>query len=323
VRLYSGEQGERGEDILQTARALIPSLEQAGAQGELATAWRLIMIVHGIAGQYRLASEAAQRSIAHARLATSDRLVAKPSVTLSSIALLGPTPVPEAISQCEKVIADGIGDRQAECAILCNLAQLKAMNGEIEEARALCRRGRATLRDLGQGVHAASTGLDLALVEILGGDLAFAEREARADYEFLATAGETYYLSSMAALLSRLVRDQGRDAEAMGLSRAAEAATAEDDVVSQALWRSIRAPILARAGDPAEAQRMARNAVDLLGRTEAPSLRGDALFELATVLRLTGSRDEARESLDEASALYRMKGNRVGADRCARILTEL
>jgi hypothetical protein len=44
------------------------------------------------------------------------------------------------------------------------------------------------------------------------------------------------------------VRAQGRDEEALALTRTAEAAAHDDDVEAQVLWRATRAPILARAG---------------------------------------------------------------------------
>ena len=40
-----------------------------------------------------------------------------------------------------------------------------------------------------------------------------------ADYEFLVRAGETYFFSTMAALLSSVVRDQGRDEDALVFSK--------------------------------------------------------------------------------------------------------
>ena len=89
----------------------------------------------------------------------------------------------QAIAQCEQLIAEGLTDRQVECMVICKLAQLKAMNGELESARGLFQQGRTMLRDLGQGVDTASTGIDLVRVELHGGDLTIAEREARADYE--------------------------------------------------------------------------------------------------------------------------------------------
>ena len=323
VRFYSGELGDWSEETLRTAHSLIPVLERESAHSELAMAWRLIVYVHGVAGRYSLASEAGERSTAHARLAGNARLVARNSTILSINALYGPTPVPQAIVQCEKLIAEGLGDRQIECAIMCTLAQLKAMNGELEAARNLYQRGREMLRDLGQGVYAAATGVDLARVELRGGDLSIVEREVRADYEFLAKMGETYYLSTIAALLARVVRDQGRDDEALALSKISEQATAADDIESQALWRSIRAPIVARAGNSALAEELARTALEMVSRTEAPWLRADALSALASVLHLTGKTDEARRVIGEAITLYTAKGDVVSATRSTAWASEL
>ena len=316
VRLYSGEQqSDWSGETLRVAHEIIPILERENAHNELATGWRLIVLVHGIAGRYGLASEALEHSILHARLAGNERLLTRNGLILSMNGLFGPTPAQRAIEECERFIAEGLSDRQVEGNIVCTLAQLKAMNGEIEEARAHYRRGRSMLRELGQGVNVASTSISLARVELLGGDLALAEREVRNDYNFLAKMGETYFLSTIAALLSRIVRDQGRDQEALVLSRAAEAATAADDMESQALWRAIRAPIVARTGDTGLAEELARTAVDLSRKTEAPTLQADALSELASVLQLKGDAEQARQVIDEAIALYQAKGNVVSAAR--------
>ncbi|MFN7980190.1 MAG: adenylate/guanylate cyclase domain-containing protein [Vicinamibacterales bacterium] len=323
VSLHSGEQEDWADQALRSAQALIPVLEAENAHGELANAWRLIVLVHGMAGQYRLANEAAERSIAHARHTGNERLLARNGLILAISALYSPMPVPQAIAQCEAMIGEGIGDRQVEGSVLCTLSQLKAMNGQIDQAREHYRRGRAMLRELGQGVNAASTGLDLARAELHGGDLALAEREVRADYDFLTRMGETYFLSTMAALLARLVRDQGRDGEALEFTQVAEGATSDDDVESQALWRSIRAPVVARAGDVAQGEELARAAVELARGTEAPMMLADALAELAEVLRIAGRPDEARQAMDEAMLAYGSKGDVVSAARCTAWAAEL
>lgn len=322
VQLYSGErQDDWSEETLRVCHELIPTLEREDAHNEVATAWRLVVLVHGIAGRFTLASEGVARSIAHARLAGNDRLVARNGLMLAINALNGPMPVPGAIVECEQLLSAGLSDRQVECNVMCALAQLKAMNGELDAARLLYRRSRAMLRDLGQGVYAASTGIDLARVELHGGDLGLAQREVQADCDFLAAKGETYFLSTMAALLARIARDQGCDAEALVLSRTAEEATASDDTESQALWRMVRAPILARAGDWQQAEELARQAVELVRQTESPTLQADALAELAAVLALAVRDDEAKVYRDEAIALYAAKGNRVMAERCIALGT--
>jgi class 3 adenylate cyclase/tetratricopeptide (TPR) repeat protein len=311
LRLHGGGKHHVDEEILPGAPELIPLLEREGAHSELATAWRVVANVHGMAGRYRLASEAAERSMNHARTAGNETLVAKVAYILADAALLGSTHVREAITQCEQLIAEGLTNREVECRVKRRLAQLRAMNGELETARVLYRQSRALLRDLGQRITAASSGIDVALVELLGGDLALAEREIRSDLDFLTKAGSSYYLSTMTALLSRLVREQGRDDEALELSKTAESAADEDDFDSQALWRATRAPIIARAGDLEGAETLARQAVELVQRTEAPLLQADALAELAEVLKIAERPAEARAAIEQALALYRSKGNVV------------
>ena len=315
VRLYSAEAGDWSDATLRLARESIPQLEAETAHAELAMAWRLISFVHGVAGRYRQLAEPLGRWRKHAREAGDERLVARSGMSLAISALLGPAPVPLAIVQCEHILAEGLIDRQVESKIVCTLALLRAMNGDFDTARALCRRGRALSRELGQGVNAASTGMDLAQLELLAGDLAGGETEVRADYELLARMGETYYLATTAALLSRLARDQGRDADALVYSRAAEAAASADDVETQALWRSIRAPIVARAGAVAEGEALARAALALARQTEIPMLEADALAELASVLQIAVRPLEAAQALDDALALYVAKGDVVSAGR--------
>ena len=315
VRFFSAEPGDWGDATLRTAEEAIPLFKAQDAHPELARAWRLIGLVHGIAARYGQSTEAVGHSMTHARLAKDGRLIARNAVGLASSALLGPTPVPQAIELCEQMVANGLSDRQAESKILCTLAQLRAMNGDFDQARTLYRRGRAMLRELGQGLNAAANGIDVLQVELLGGDLARAEREVMADLAFLERAGETFYLSTMAALLSRVVRDQGRDEEALVLSRRAEEATAADDVESLALWQSIRAPILARAGKLAEAESLARSAVELSLKSDAPQMQADSLSELAAVLLQANRPEEARQAIEKAISIYQVKGDVVSAAR--------
>jgi hypothetical protein len=122
-------------------------------------------------------------------------------------------------------------------------------------------------------------------------------------------------MSTIAALISRVMRDTGRDDEAIAFSRIAEDATAADDVESQALWRSIRAPILARAGKLLEAEALARSAVALAQTTDALIMQGDTARELATVLWHAGQPEESRHSIDAAIRIYTTKGDIVSAAR--------
>ncbi len=323
VRLYSAEPGDWSSAALQVAEETIPVLEREGAHDELANAWRLSGQVHGIAARYRQIVFAIEKSIAHARLAGDNRMVARAALALSTTALYGPTPVPEAIAQCERILAEGLSNRLVEASVLCSLAQLHAMAADFEKARALYRRGRAMLRELGQGVNAASTGVDVARVEWLAGDLPAAEREVQADLDFLAQRQETFFLSTIAAQLSCIVRDLGDTDRAFTLSKMAEDAAAEDDTVSQILWRLARASLTTQAGQGDARLALATRAVELARDTDAPIFLADALTELASAMATLDRREDAAVALDEAVRLYVDKGDIVSAGRATELAARL
>jgi predicted ATPase/class 3 adenylate cyclase len=315
VRLHNQDEGNWSAEAQAVAESAIETLAPAQADEELAVAYRLLALAHQNAGRMQAAISAIEQVANHARRAGNDRLVARSALGLALGVLIGPTPVAEALAQCHNMLGGGLNDRQVECLIQCKVAQLQAMNGDFGSARTLYRRARSLLQDLGQGVRVASTGADVMAVELLAGDLAVAEREARADYEFLERQGETYFLATMAAMLARVVRDQGRDDEALALTQTAEGFAGEDDLDAQVFWRSVRAPILARAGKGHEAETLAVAALELARKTEYLGLQADALFELAVVRQLNGSKQQARDTLAEACSAYRAKGDRVSLER--------
>ncbi|HSV69019.1 MAG TPA: adenylate/guanylate cyclase domain-containing protein [Methylibium sp.] len=321
VWLHSGEPGNWSEAALEVTAQLIPQLEPLAAHAELARAWRLTAMAYQVAGKMTAAGESMPKLIKYAQLSGDERMVARSALGLALSVLYGPTPVPSAIAQCERLLADGLSDRQVVALVMGKLAQLQAMAGDFEAARASYNHARATLDDLGHGMHAASSSMDLAVIELLAGHGAAAERELRRDYAALEAMGETYYLSTMASLLARAVRDQGRDAEALELTKTAESIAADDDVDAQVLWRSTRAPILARGGAIDEAEALARAALELARQTDFIMLRAESLAELAVVLRI-GRRDGAREALEEAIAVYAAKGDAVSTARLTELLQD-
>jgi tetratricopeptide (TPR) repeat protein len=178
-------------------------------------------------------------------------------------------------------------------------------------------RGRSLLEDIGGKLIAASTTFNWSTIELLAGDAASAERELRREYERLEQIGENYHRSTVAAYLAVAISTQGRYAEAEGFARIAEELATADDVITQALWRSVRAQVLAQDDRYDEAIALAKEAVELLGATDGIVKQGDALIALAQVLELAGRNAEAKGAVVEALALYERKGNEVSA-RTAR-----
>jgi class 3 adenylate cyclase/tetratricopeptide (TPR) repeat protein len=315
LQLHGGETVDWTEAAAALMRDTIPALVLEQAHGEIAKAWRVVALVQQNSGRLAEASDSIAKVVEHARLAGDQRLVARSALGLTLSALYGPTPVPQAIEQCEALIAEEFADRQVQNLIVCKIAQLRAMNGDVDTARTMCRDARAVLRDLGPGVRAASASFDLAFVELLAGDAAAAERELRPDCDLLEKMGETYFLSSMAATLALAVREQARDDEALEITRLAERTAAPDDFDAQVLWRCTRAPILARAGALDEAEALARAAVEMSKETEVPGLQASAWTDLASVLRVRGDAEGSRHALGEALKIHEAKGDRLSVER--------
>jgi ATP/maltotriose-dependent transcriptional regulator MalT len=160
-------------------------------------------------------------------------------------------------------------------------------------------------------------------VEVLAGDHAAAEREFRAGYELSERMGETGYLSTAAGMLAEALYAQGRDDEALRYTEEGERAAAPDDVMSQVLWRAVRAKVLARRSELETAEKLGREAVSLVDSTDNLSHRGDVHLALTEVLRLAGREGEAVAEAQESLRLYELKGNVVSAGRVRALLAEL
>jgi tetratricopeptide (TPR) repeat protein len=98
---------------------------------------------------------------------------------------------------------------------------------------------------------------------------------------------------------------------------------AVDDLLTQVLWRGVRARALAGRGCLDEAERLAGEAVALAERTDFINHKGDALVDFAIVLRQAGRIDDAREALAEGLRFYELKGNTVGAGKARTELAAL
>ena len=196
------------------------------------------------------------------------------------------------------------------------------MVGDFDRARDLYRRSRAMLLDLGERVLVATTASDSGRVEMMAEDFAAAEAELIRDFEALDAMGEKYHLATIAALLAHALYLQDRYEEADRLTRIAQAAD-EDDIETQSLWRRARAKVLARWSRFEEAQRLAKESLDLITGIDSPGLQAGSLLDFAEVLQLSGHTEEATEAAEEAARLFEQKGNVVSAQRARRRLLQL
>jgi class 3 adenylate cyclase/tetratricopeptide (TPR) repeat protein len=315
VQYFSGESPDWIEAATAEVNRAITVLEGLGDHAGLAMAYRVLVGIHGVRAQYGLAADAGRRMIEHARAAEDLRLERRGGIGYSQAALLGPTPVDEALAECERLVAEVAGDRRAEAMVLLSVAHLRAMKGEFDDARRGYSTAQRMLDELGRSVVAASTSIDAGQVEMLAGDPAAAEALLRGDYDELGEIGEQFVRSTVAALLARSLLLQGRTEEAGRIARTVQELAAADDIDAQVSWRVTLAEIAAGRGDGSSARGLAAEALELSRSTDSPRLQAGALTALGLAKVAAGDEPGAAGARAEAIALYEAKGDRVSANR--------
>jgi predicted ATPase len=307
------------EEQAKLADEAILVFEQLGDDSGLTRAWRLKSALARRRRQLGESEEAIERAVIHARRTGDGKELARAVERLCSDLLHGPAPVSRAITRCEQLMVETASNRVMEAGVSIALAGLKAMRGEFDEARHLCARAEEIYAELGLRLASINLSEISGFVELLAGDPAASETALRRGYEIAAVIPA--HASPIAALLAEAVLAQGRYDEAEEFARIAE--DGAYDIDSQIRWRRVRAKLEADSGDLERAVELAREAVELAGRTDVPNLHAGALIDLAEVLHLSGRSAEADAAIREAVMLYERKGNVVSAERATALLTEV
>jgi ATP/maltotriose-dependent transcriptional regulator MalT len=204
------------------------------------------------------------------------------------------------------------GNAPLRANVLAALGGLRAMRGEFDEARALCAEAEETYAEFGVRMSIAGLTHITGPLELLAGDPAAAEAEFRRGLESLrGTLVEGLQLG----LLSTALLEQDRVDEAADAAEGARASASPGDVLSEVVSRGALARVEVRRGSVEPALELASGAVELASRTDAPTMHGDALVDLAVVLDAAGRTDESDAALREAAAHYDRKGNLAAAAR--------
>ncbi len=307
------------EEMTRVAEEAIPVLEELGDHSGVAKAWHLLSEPPVNACRWGERAAALEHALEHARRAGDAREAAFVAASLMQAIQLGPTPVDAAVERAHFFLRESEDDRLLTASILSSLAVLLAMRGAFADARAQWARAQSLWEDLGMAHRRAIRAMDASAIELLAGDAAAAERELRTGYRMLEEIGEMHVRPTIAAYLAAALAQEDRSADAEELAGVAESHATEDDIVTQVMWRVARAQVQARAGEAAEAERLAREAVELAAPTDFLDLQATAFLALARVLRAAGSPDAAVVAA-EARTVYELKGNVVGAGWAAALV---
>jgi predicted ATPase/class 3 adenylate cyclase len=311
LRSLHGEEGGL-EEAARAAAMAVPVFERFGDDLGLCRARRLEAWFFFNEARAEAAAAAWERAAVHARRAGDRHEFYESLRWIASMLWFGPTPAVEGIRRCEAMRAEVRESPESEAVILRQLACLNAIVGRFAVARELIATSNATYADLGLTLFLAGSEHE-AVVELLAGNPAAAEKSARAAYRALEEMGERAFRSTMAATLALVILGQGRDEEADALAEVSARLGATGDLLTQIRWRRVRARVLARRAEIQAAEALAREALAIAEATDFVNERADALIDLSHVLEESRRCDEAVAAASGAVHLYELKGNVVAA----------
>lgn len=305
------------ENLASLAEQALPVFEAAGDALALYTGYMAL----GDAADWRDRSDAAlvayERAFDYARQAghQPSSMVA----TLSWARFAGSTPVPDLLAWLDEVEEPAAPDQFARAYRGWSLAKL----GRFDEARAIIAEARAQQAERGGGLLLANlTSFESTAVELLAGDPNAAAEFGAEGCRLHEELGEDAQLAHGAATLAEALYALDRLEEAeTWIDRAVE--LGGGDAWGQRTWRRGKAKLLARRGEHAEAEQLAREATALADATDMLDATGDAYADLAEVLVLGGKPIDAAAALERAVNCYERKGNLVLAERNRTRLAEL
>jgi tetratricopeptide (TPR) repeat protein len=320
--LRSVVESDTAAALLEVASTSIAALEAAHDDRALGRAWLCIAHVKGgFYCDYEPAEESASLAATYYR-----RSGWSPSSALDSVgnALYhGPKPVPDAIAQCERLLREHEGDRASEANIIMWLGGLEAMRKNFADARAYVSRARTLYHEFGLTANAVDAcGRVFAAIDMLVGMPAQAERALRESCEFLEQVHQIALLATRAGELAQSIYEQGRYEDAEVWTRVARESAGSDDLDAALSWQPVQAKILARQGELEQAERLARQTLELVARTDSVNRHADSFIALAEILGLAGNQDGAEEMIRRALELYKVKGNLASADRARALLRD-
>jgi predicted ATPase/class 3 adenylate cyclase len=311
LRSLHGEEGGL-EEAARAAAMAVPVFERFGDDLGVCRARRLEAWFFFNEARAEAAAAAWERAAVHARRAGDRHEFYESLRWIASMLWFGPTPAVEGIRRCEAMRAEVRESPESEAVILRQLACLNAIVGRFAVARELIATSNATYADLGLTLFLAGSEHE-AVVELLAGNPAAAEKSARAAYRALEEMGERAFRSTMAATLALVILEQGRDEEADALAEVSARLGATGDLLTQIRWRRVRARVLARRAEIQAAEALAREALAIAEATDFVNERADALIDLSHVLEESRRCDEAVAAASGAVHLYELKGNVVAA----------
>jgi DNA-binding SARP family transcriptional activator/tetratricopeptide (TPR) repeat protein len=300
--------------VVVDTEGAIAVLEEAGDHEGLASAYILLhqasdqaLVLHNPQELLALARE-------HARAAGARMVEGVAASWLCIVLRRGPLPVGDATRLITEILDDP-PTLYARASALGGLADLRAMEGAFDEARALVAENHAIIEELGLLQSAAADLIAVADVEILAGDLEAAERILREALDRLGKLRDRISTANVAWRLALVLLQKGLDDEAAALVEQFADVDAGRFVHA---WRCVLgATVAARRGESERALELLDETDRSLETLQESGMHADILLQAADANAALGRTADAADRRRRASIIARRLGYVVAARRAA------
>ena len=311
------------EQKLAELRALVeearPAIKQDGDAAALAALEHAAGYVNYYPCRNAAAFAAFTRAMQHARQAGDLWFEASIRAMAAAAIYLGPTPRSQALRWIDDAEAQSVTYQpELEWRRAALLAELE----RFDEARSVLAESIGQMNERGLTLSAAYAMQTAWEIEMLAGDDAAAERNARQGCEQLDRLGERAVQSTEAGELAEALYALGRYEEAEQWALRALELGSSDDLATQVFALGVQSRLLARKGEASAALTLAEQADRLARTSEDPRNPGDTALYLAEIMYLTGNPTGAEEQAQRAIDLYESKGATAFAARARRLTAQ-
>jgi class 3 adenylate cyclase/tetratricopeptide (TPR) repeat protein len=312
--------GHGFENPAERARLEIDKLEELGDDIGVAEGYFVLGNFESWLGSSERAGRAYDISMERARRVGAHRMATRQIGLRMLLEAWGATNAVDGLRECDELLVQHTGT-SVEGPIRVARAMHLSFLGRAEEASREQTLGEQLFLQYGDALLYASTHMGRADKDIRAGQFAAAEAAAREGMELLERLGDKGFFSSTVGQLAEALVRQGRDEEAEAAAQRARELAAPDDFDPLFRWRVVQARVLAHRGELTEAEHLAREAVEIVDRTDWYVQRGEARAVLAEVLELAGRPEEARRANEQAVEYFELKGSVADAERIRRRLS--
>jgi class 3 adenylate cyclase/tetratricopeptide (TPR) repeat protein len=284
------------EEFEQLVRAALPRLEEVEDHQALIAVWGAAATLAIMRLQYEEMAHAIEQQIHHARAVG---VYGGFTFGLASPLLWGPRPASEALQTL-----DDIDPGTQNPSTMGYRAVLLAMLDRFDEARPLAQLANERMQEYGRGEEARWT---WALIGEIAGDNEEAAEEMGRFCDFLEALGRNAELSTFAPQLARYLCALGRYEEAASLAKKGQDLGDPNDNVTQVTWRQAQALVDVHRGRYADAEQVAREAVEFDRAGDSTWELGTSYSILAEVLEAAGRREDAVSAWQDALDCYDRK----------------